>query len=265
MTARTVDFGASDAPLNPTQRAECGGCVQIPWALAATLVSYNVPGVSGRLRLTGPVLAQIYFGKITRWDDPAIARLNRGLALPAAKIAPVYRLDGSGDTYVFTDYLSRVSPAWRSKVGTGVSVTWPAGTGARGNAGVAAVVSTTLGAIGYLAIAQVRHSGLRYAVLRNRAGRYPDPMPATIAAAAATGRLGPSNGVSLVDAAGANAYPLSTFTYVIVRKGSSKLPALKKLIAYAVSPRGQELGRRLSFAPLPASVRAADLRALRRF
>ena len=154
ITARTVDFGASDAPLTPTQAAACKECIQIPWALTATGISYNVAGLK-RLYLTGPVLADIYLGTITNWDAPQIAKLNKGETLPNLKITPVYRSDGSGDTYAFTDYLSRISPTWKSKVGNATSVSFPTGVGGKGNAGVTAVVQSTPGAIGYIEVSYI--------------------------------------------------------------------------------------------------------------
>ncbi len=149
--------------------------MQIPWALAATVVAVNVPGVASHLKLTGPVVADIYLGKVTSWDDPAIRSLNPGVTLPKLRIAPVYRSDGSGDTFAFTDYLAHVSPAWRTRVGTSTEVSWKAGTGAKGNAGVVAALEQTKGAIAYAGIAQVRSAGVNYALLRNAAGAYPSP------------------------------------------------------------------------------------------
>ena len=136
ITSSQVDFGASDAPLSPDQRAACKGCVQIPWALSATSVDYNVPGAPTHVRLDGKTIANIFLGKITNWNDPAIKALNKGWNPPDLKITPIFRSDGSGTTYNFTDYLSSVSPDWKSKVGTSTAVQWPAGQGARGNAGV---------------------------------------------------------------------------------------------------------------------------------
>ena len=140
ITARTVDFGASDAPLTPDQASACKDCVQVPWALGATLVSYNLKGAPAKLKLSGPVLADIYLGKITHWNDPAIAPLNPGAKLPATPVTPVYRSDGSGDTYAFSDFLSKVSPDWKSKQGVSTQVSFPTGIGGKGNDGVAAVL-----------------------------------------------------------------------------------------------------------------------------
>ena len=261
ITTKQVDFGASDAPLTSSQRSACSGCVQIPWALAATLVAYNLKGMSGHVKLTGPVLADIFSGAITRWDDRAIAKLNPGVKLPHEQITPVHRSDASGDTYAFTNYLAHVSSTWRSKTGVGTSVSWPNGTGGKGNAGVAAAIQSTPGAIGYVAIAQVQGSHLQYALVRNAAGAYPVPSPASISAAASTGKPSSDGSISIVDppASAKGAYPISTFTYVIVRRGSAKL---KSFLRYAVSTRAQALGRPLLFAPLPASVRASDLRVI---
>jgi phosphate ABC transporter phosphate-binding protein len=260
VTDRTVDFGASDAPLTADQAKACHGCVQIPWALAATAVSYNVPGVSRPLRLTGPVVADLYLGTIKRWNDPRIAKLNPGLRLPSTAVAPVYRSDASGDTFAFTDYLSQVSPAWRSSVGrasTGVS--WPTGTGARGNAGVAATVETTPGAVGYAAIGQAVDSRLHYAEVENRDGAFVAPTTATIAAAARTARFGLDNAASIVDppASAKDAYPISTFTYAIVPRKAAKLAALETFLTYAVTA-GQRYAPALEFAPLPRNVVRED-------
>src|SRR5262245_49916048 len=155
ITARTVDFGASDAPFTPDQADSCKDCLQVPWALAATLVSYHVDGAPAKLKLSGPVLADIYLGKITRWNDPQIGALNPGGTLPATTITPVFRSDSSGDTYAFTDFLSKVSPTWKSQKGFSTQVSFGTGTGGKGNDGVAAVVQRTNGALGYLAISYV--------------------------------------------------------------------------------------------------------------
>lgn len=259
-TGGNVDFGASDAPLSPNQLHSGGGIVQVPWALAATLVAVNLPGVHGHPKLTGPVVAGIYLGRITTWNDPAIRKLNPGLRLPSTKIAVVYRSDPSGDTYAFTGYLAHVSSVWRAKVGTDTSVSWPTGTGAKGNAGMVAAVQQTPGAIAYIAIANVIGAHLNYALVRNSAGKYPIPSPASIAAAARTATFRPDHSASIVDppASEADAYPISTFTYVLVPKRSAKLAVLKPFLRYAVGA-GQKFALRLSFAPLPASVTRSAL------
>ncbi len=170
--ARTVDFGASDAPLTPDQFTACKGCVQIPWALSATSVIYNLDGVKNNLKIDGPTLASIFLGNIKTWNDPAIAKQNPGVNLPSTAIATVHRSDNSGTTYNFSDYLSTVSPAWKSGLGVGVAVNWPSGTGARGSAGVAAAVGQTPGGIGYVDIAYAKANHLKFMSVKNRSGKY---------------------------------------------------------------------------------------------
>ncbi len=188
ITARNADFGASDAPLSPDQIAKCNGCLEIPWALGGTSVAYNVKGAPQHLRLTGAVLADIFLGKIAAWNDPAIAKLNPGAALPATRIAPVFRSDASGTSYNFTDYLSHVSPAWKAKVGTSTVPTFPAGQGAKGSSGVAGVLSHTDGAVTYVDVAYAKTGGLAYAAIENAAGKFMLPDVSTCQAAAAAAR-----------------------------------------------------------------------------
>src|SRR5207244_3905362 len=175
ITARQVDFGASDAPLSSDQFAACKGCVQIPWALSATSIIYNLDGVPNDLHMTGPVLARIYLGQIKKWDDPAIQKLNSKVNLPSSEITPVYRSDNSGTSYNFTDYLSAVSPAWKSKVGVGVNANWPAGQGGKGSSGVAGVVSNTKGAVGYVDIAYALKNHLKFMAVKNASGVFTTP------------------------------------------------------------------------------------------
>ena len=256
ITARTVDFGASDAPFSPDQAGACKGCLQVPWALAATLVSYHLAGAPAQLKLSGPVLAGIYLGKIARWNDPQIAALNPGAKLPATKITPVFRSDSSGDTYAFSDFLSKVSPTWKAQKGVSTQVSFPTGVGGKGNDGVAAVVGRTDGALGYLAISYVFANKLDYALIRNAAGQYPVPGPTSITAAAqAVTSIPPDNAISLTNppASAAAAYPISTFTYALVPKDASKAKTLRDFLTYAIGP-GQKLGAKLQFAPLPARV-----------
>ena len=260
ISARTVDFGASDAPLTADQASGCKGCLQVPWALAATLVSYNVKGAPKNLRLDGPTLAAIYLGKITHWNDPAMTKLNPGATLPATKITPVYRSDSSGDTYAFSDFLSKVSPEWKAKAGTSTQVNFPAGVGGKGNDGVAAAVGRTDGALGYLAISYVFGNKLDYALIGNAAGKYPVPGPASIGAAAAAVKTIPKdNAISLTNppASAAGAYPISTFTYAIVPQSAGKASTLKPFLTYAIGP-GQKFGAKLQFAPLPQAVLTAS-------
>jgi phosphate transport system substrate-binding protein len=260
MSARTVDFGASDAPPTADQKSGCKGCVMIPWALAATTVSYNVPGVSKPLRLTGPVVADMYLGTIKNWNDPKIANLNPGVSLPSRAVAPVHRSDASGDTYAFTDYLSRVSPVWKSTVGgASTAVSWPTGTGGKGNSGMAAAIESTPGAVGYVAIGQAVGSKLHYANIQNRSGAFVRPSTKTIAAAADTAEFRSDNSASIVDppASAKDAYPISTFTYAIVPRSSGKLSTLKPFLTHVVT-KGQSYATKFDFAPLPHNVVSQD-------
>jgi phosphate transport system substrate-binding protein len=263
ITARTVDFGASDAPLTPSQAASCNNCVQIPWALTATGIAYNIPSI-GRLRLTGPVLASIYKGAITNWDSPAIAKLNKGETMPNLKITVVFRSDGSGDTYAFTDYLSRISSAWKTQVGNSTAVSFPTGVGGKGNAGVTAVVSSTSGAIGYISAAYIIEHGLKAAQLQNAAGRFEYPNLAPIEAAAQSVKRVPANNeLHIVNPSKkyTKAYPLSTFTYCIIPKGAPQAAALASWVYYAMT-LGQSYGAQLDFAPIPKVVIKAGLKTV---
>jgi phosphate transport system substrate-binding protein len=256
ITARTVDFGASDAPLTPDQFSACNGCLQIPWALGGTAVMYNLPGVKNLLHMDGPTLARIFMGKITSWNDPAIAKLNPGVSLPSTKISIAHRSDNSGTTFNFTDYLSSVSPAWNSQVGKGVAVSWPVGSGGKGSAGVAALVTQTPGSIGYADVFFAIHNHLSYFAVKNRSGKFATPgIRGILSAASSDQKPDATNALSIVNppAKFANAYPISTFTYVIVAQQSSKAPDLKKFLFWAVT-KGQAYGPKLLFVPIPKSV-----------
>jgi len=264
ITSRTVDFGASDAPLTPEQFEEADGVEQIPWALSGTVPAYNVSGAPENLKLNGEALAGIYLGKITAWDDPAIAKLNPGASLPSTKITPVYRSDGSGDTYAFTNYLSTVDPEFKSKVGTSTQVKFPTGVGAEKNDGVSAAISQTDGAIGYVGLAYALSNELSMPLVENSAGSFPEPGVKSVEAAAdAVKTIGKDNSISLADlpASAKDAYPISTYTYAIVPLEGEKADQLKKFITYAIGP-GQEYGPDLDFAPLPKQVVAAGKKAI---
>jgi phosphate transport system substrate-binding protein len=268
ITSRTVDFGASDAPLTEEQFEEAdeqGEVEQIPWALSGTVPAYNVKGAPSNLRLNGEVLSGIYLGEITSWDDPAIAKLNPGASLPSTKITPVYRSDGSGDTYAFTNYLSAVSPEFKSKVGVSTQVKFPTGVGAEKNDGVAAAISQTDGAIGYVGLAYALSNELSMPLIENSAGEFPEPGVESVEAAAdAITKIGPNNEISLAElpASAKGAYPISTYTYVIVPLESEKAEEMKKFITYAIGPAGQGYGPDLDFAPLPKQVVAAGKKAI---
>ena len=233
ITNRQVDFGASDAPLTPDQATACKGCVQIPWALSATSIAYNVPGAPVHLRLNGKVLADIFLGNITNWNDAAIKALNPGASMPDLKITPIFRSDGSGTTYNFTDFLSAVSPAWKSKVGNSTAVTFPAGIGARGSSGVAGLVSRTAGGITYVDVAFAINNHIKFAAIRNAAGKYLFPSLRRITAAADAFKKVPANNeLHIVNPpkSAPLAYPISTYTYVIVPQQTSHAAEIRKLV-----------------------------------
>jgi len=260
ITARAVDFGASDAPLSADQATACKGCLQIPWALGATVVTYNVKGVPNNLHLTGPVVADMFLGNITSWNDPKIRALNPGVSLPGTKVTPIYRSDGSGDSFVFSSYLSAVSPDFKSKIGASTQPPFSTGTGAAKNSGVAASVQSTDGAIGYVAISYIAADGLNQALIQNAAGKYVTPSVDSIKAAADAVTTAKADGsIPLVNppASAATAYPLSTYTYAIVPKTSSKAAELKAFLTYAITD-GQQFGPDLGFPPLPSAVVSSD-------
>jgi phosphate transport system substrate-binding protein len=269
ITARTVDFGASDAPLSPDQLQACNGCTVIPWALAAESIPYNIPGLNGRLRLNGATLANIYLGKIDRWNDAAIKKLNPKLNFPDLKITPVYRSDGSGTTYAFTDYLSAVSSEWKTKVGRNTSVNFPAGTGARGSSGTTGVVKQTEGALTYVDAAYSIQNKLQFALIQNRAGRFTTPGIRGISQALSQlpKKVTNLSQLKIVDppkSAGPVAYPIATFTYVIVPlRSGDKAADLRKFVYWAVTT-GQKYGPPLWFVPLPKTVQAFAYREIKK-
>lgn len=263
ITARTVDFGASDAPLTPEQASACNGCVHIPWALSATGVGFNIPGVK-KLRLTGKVLVGIYFGRITKWNDPKIKAVNPGAKLPGLTITPVFRSDGSGDTYAFTNYLSKISPAWRNEVGYATTVGFKAGIGAKGNSGVTATVVKTPGAIGYISGYYLIAAGVHAVAIQNKAGNFTLPNIPNISSAASTVKSLPaSNTISITDPPkkAKIAYPISTFTYAIIPHSASQKGFLQQFARYCLTI-GQKYGAALDFAPLPKVVKQAGLKAV---
>jgi phosphate transport system substrate-binding protein len=261
ITNKEVDFGASDAPLSQFSPT-CTTCVQIPWALSGTAVLYNLPGVRNLLKITGPVLARIYLGQITHWNDPALKKLNPGVNLPGTAITVVHRSDSSGTSFNFTDYLSRVSPAWKSKVGAGTAVAWPAGVGGKGSSGVSGIVHQTPGGIGYADVAYSQQAHLDVFRVKNRAGAFIIPRLKNIKAASLLDTHPAKDGsLSIVNPPKskkyARAYPISTYTYVDVQKSSAKGAPLKKLLSWAVT-KGQTYAPKLIFVPLPAAVVAFD-------
>jgi len=259
LKARTVDFGASDAPLSDEEAGDMPGSVlHIPTVAGAVAVAYNLPGRERPLRLDGATLVAIYSGQAKRWNDPEIAVLNPGESLPDLPIVVVHRSDGSGTSYLFTSYLTAVSRDWAGKVGAGKSVNWPAGVGAKGNEGVTGIVKQTPGAIGYLELAYAEQNKLACAHLRNRAGAFIAPTVASTAAAAAGAAEAMEQDVrvSLVDPPGFDAYPIAGFTYLLVyqKQGDrSKAEALTRFLMWAVGD-GQQHAEPLHYAPLPEAV-----------
>ncbi len=257
ITNRTVDFGASDAPLTPDQFTNCKGCYQLPWALGGTSVMINLKtDAHAPLHITGPLLAQIYLGQITSWDDPAIKALNPGITFPSEKITPVYRSDGSGTSYNFVDYLSSVSPVFKSKVGVSTQPPFPVGVGGKGSSGVAGVVKNTSGAIGYADIAYAVTNHIQVMAVRNAAGKYTTPGIKSISAAASAFKTVPDNGeMHIVNPPKSEklAYPISTYTYVIIPQKTGNAYPLKKFIFWALT-KGQPFGVKLRYVPIPKQV-----------
>jgi phosphate transport system substrate-binding protein len=262
ITAKTVDFGASDAPLTEEEYAGAPGILQIPESIGAVVVAYNLPGIQSGVKLSGDVVADIFFGKIKKWNDPRIVSLNPGIQFPDKDIIVAHRSDGSGTTFVFTDYLSAVSPDWKSKVGEGKSVNWPVGLGGKGNEGVSGILSQNPYAIGYIEIAYAKLNNISYAYIKNKAGKFIEPVLETTANSAAgavpTLPAGDASwsSVSIVDAPGDNSYPISSFTYILVYKDQTDLTKGKMLTEFlwwAVHD-GQKYSSDLLYVPLPNEI-----------
>jgi phosphate transport system substrate-binding protein len=254
ITNKQVDFGASDAPLTPAQQQACSDCIQIPWALSATAVAYNVPGAPVHVNLDGKTISKIFLGQITNWNDPAIKALNKGASMPDLKIVPVFRSDGSGTSYNFTDYLASVNGEWQSEIGVSTQPAFPAGQGARGSSGVAGLITRTDGAIGYVDVAYALKNHIHFAAVRNRAGKFLFPSLRRIeAAAAAFTKVPANNELHIVDPpkSAALAYPISTYSYVIVHKSSPHAAELRKLIFWALTQGQQpQFAAKLTFAKM---------------
>jgi phosphate transport system substrate-binding protein len=270
VTEGTVDFGASDAPMNEEELARAPGMLHIPTVLGSIAVTYNVPGVTQPLRLDGAAVAGLFMGRIRKWNDPAIAALNPGVALPDQDVIPVYRTDGSGTTYVFTDYLGTVSPEWKQDVGVGKSVRWPQGLGAKGNEGVTGAIKQTPGSIGYVELAYATQNQLPAAALRNAGGQFVQPtVESTAAAAENLGeqiRQHPDFRVSLVNLPGATTYPITAWTYLLVPphvEDCGKANALAGLVRWSLA-EGDQYARDLHYAPLPEPIQQQVLGHLAR-
>ena len=259
LSNRTVDVGASDAPMTDQQLADAPGKIlHFPSVMGAVVVAYNIPGFTGTLRLTGPVVADIFSGKITKWDDDQIKAVNPGAAIPSQDIVVCHRSDGSGTSYIFTDYLSKVSPAWATDPGKGTAVKWPTGLGGKGNEGVTALVQQTPGAIGYIELIYALNNKIPFAQLQNKAGNWVNASLAGVTAAAASSadQMAADFRVSITNAPGADAYPISSFTWLLVYQKQSNKDVgeqIKKFLGWAMT-EGQTLAPDLKYAPLPAAV-----------
>ena len=258
ITARTVDFGATDGPMTDEQlKSAPGELFHIPTVVGAVVVTYNLPG-NLKLRFTPEILADIFFGKITKWNDARIKDVNPGANLPDQPIVVVHRSDGSGTTYIWVDYLAKVSPQWEQKVGRGTSVKWPAGLGGKGNEGVAGQVKNTPGALGYVELAYAIKNNLPAASIRNQAGRFVEPTitSTTSAAAAAAAEMPSDFRVSLTNAPGRDAYPIASFTWLLVYREQPDEVKGKAIVNFLwwAAHDGQKYAADLLYAPLPAPV-----------
>jgi len=252
-TEKTVDFGATDAPMTEAELQKAPGILHLPTVMGAVVVVYNLPGVSG-LRLSPDALANVFLGRIQKWNDAQLAKDNPGVKLPDSAITVVHRSDGSGTTAVFTDYLAKVSPEWKTGPGAGKSVNWPAGLGGKGNEGVTGTVKQAEGAMGYVELAYAKQNALPLAELRNRDGEWVKATLESVSAAAAKAEIPADYRVSITDAPGKDAYPISAFTYLLVYKDQPdprKGEALVRFVWWAIHD-GQKMAPALDYAALPA-------------
>lgn len=271
ITEGTVDFGASDGPMSDEQlngyRQKHGfGILHFPTVLGAAVPTYNIPGVTASLKFTPDILANIFLGKITSWNDPAIQKINPGVKLPKADIVVVHRSDGSGTTYCWTDYLSKVSPEWAKRVGKNTSVRWPVGLGGKGNDGVTGLVKQTPGAIGYVELIYAANNKLPYGSVQNSSGAFvkADIASVSAAAAGAAKNMPDDFRVSITNAPGQNVYPISTFTWLLIPSKISDAHKRDKIKAFLkwILTSGQGTAPSLNYAPLPKSVETKELAAI---
>ncbi len=269
LTNQTVFFGATDGPMtNEQQQAAPGKILHFPSVLGGDVPVYNIPGVDTELKFTGPVLADIFLGKITKWNDPAIAKLNPGVKLPGTDITVCHRSDGSGTTYIWVDYLSKVSPEWKKKVGVATSVNWPAGIGGKGNEGVAGLVKQTPGSIGYVELIYALQNKIDYGSVQNMAGEFVKATTESVsaAAAAAAKQMPPDFRVSVTNAPGNGVYPVSSFTWLLFYenpKDKQKARIMFDFMNWALAD-GQKFASELGYAPLPKEVVALEMNALKK-
>jgi len=271
VTEGTVDFGATDGPMNDTQLAEfktkrACDVLHFPTVMGADVPTYNIPGVTGELNFTPDALAGIFLGKITKWNDPEIAKANPGVKLPGSDIVVVHRSDGSGTTFIWVDYLAKISPEWKTKVGVGTSVNWPVGLGGKGNEGVAGQIKQTENSIGYVELIYAVQSKMAYGKVKNAAGVFvkADLASVTAAAAGSAANMPKDFRVSITNAPGKAAYPISSFTWLLVPnkiQDPAKKKAVKDFLTWMLGP-GQKLSEALSYAPLPKAVVANEVKAI---
>jgi phosphate transport system substrate-binding protein len=266
LLAKTVDFGASDQPMTDEQLGQAGRKIHhLPTVLGAVVPIYKVAGVSSDLKFTSAALAGIFLGTITKWNDPELAKANPGVALPSADIIVVHRSDGSGTSFIWTDYLSKVSPEWQTKVGRNTAVNWPVGLGGKGNEGVSGLVAQTPNSLGYVELIYAVQNKLSYGSVQNASGAFTKADLQSVTAAAASVKDLPADfRVSITNAPGATSYPISSFTWLLVPaqiEDAAKGRALVGFLKWMLSD-GQRLCEGLSYAPLPADVVAAELKAI---
>ncbi|MBV9339996.1 MAG: phosphate ABC transporter substrate-binding protein PstS [Acidobacteria bacterium] len=267
VTAGTVDFGASDGPMTDQQLKDAKlKIIHLPTVLGAVVPAYNIPGIKGELRFTSDILAGIYLGKITSWNDSAIARVNSGVSLPNQPIVVVHRSDGSGTTYIWTDYLSKVSSDWNSQIGKGTSVRWPVGLGAKGNEGVAGMIRQMDGAFGYIELIYALSNNIAFGSVKNAAGDFVKAtLESTTAAAASVKAMPPDFRVSITNAPGKNAYPISSFTWLLIPadwKDKSKEKVMVDFLNWMLD-EGQTMTSQLNYAPLPEAVKEKEHDAIK--
>jgi phosphate transport system substrate-binding protein len=258
LTSGTVDFGASDGPMTDEQLSKVSGKVfHIPTVLGGVVPTYNVNGVAGELKFTGDVLGDIFLGNIKKWNDPRLAKANPGVKFPDEDIVVVHRSEGSGTTYIFTDYLSKVSSAWKDKVGKGTSVNWPAGLGGKGNEGVSGMVKQTEGSIGYVELIYAISNQMPYGSVQNASGSFVKASLDSVTAAAASVKDMPDDfRVSITNAPGKDAYPISSFTWLLVPaewSDATKEKAFVDFLTFMID-KGQTMTAALQYAPLPTNV-----------
>jgi phosphate transport system substrate-binding protein len=265
LSAQTVFFGASDGPMTDAQlQAAPGAILHFPTVLGGVVPVYNVEGVTQPLRFSGTVLADIYLGKITKWNDPAIAQINPGVKLPAADIVVIHRSDGSGTTYIFCDFLSKVSPDFKQKVGVSTSVNWPAGAGAKGNEGVSGLVQQTPGAIGYVELIYALQNKIAYGSVQNKAGQFVTASLASVTAAATGVEIPDDFRISITNPDAADAYPIASFTWMLLYQHPSDQARGKAMVEFMkwALAGGQTFAPSLGYAPLPQAVVAKEVQAL---